>query len=67
MPEQLLRLAAFRREHPEVDVHQGPFRMWYATLPLDGSEGYDGGSKNLAEHDLGLLLDELDELFARPD
>jgi hypothetical protein len=57
MPEQLIRLAAFRREHPGIVIARAPFNAgWDATVPLprDGS-GY------FAPRPLGDLLDALEE------
>ena len=59
-----IRLEEFRRHHPDVLVEKGDFGVWHAKMPLDEAEGYDGGSENLAEHHLEILLDKLEKLFA---
>jgi len=57
MPEQILRLAAFRRDHPKIRIaHEDMFDVWHADVPLDGNS-----ERHLADHDLGTLLDKLDE------
>jgi hypothetical protein len=60
---QLIRLGTFREHHPEIGVGEGEFGVWYATLPLNDRR-YDEASGYLHDHDLGLLLDRLEEMFA---
>ena len=59
MPEQMLRRAAFERRHPEVRISREKlFGVWHADVPLGGN-----GERHLADHDLGKLLDRLDDVL----
>jgi hypothetical protein len=58
----LVRLDAFRDDHPGIGIKEGEFGEWHAALPLDDGK-YDEASGHLHNRDLGLLLDRLDELL----
>jgi hypothetical protein len=61
MPDHVMRLAAFHRDHPEIHIRAGEFGTWHADVPLDGNAMH-----YMAEHDLGELLDKLDRHVAGP-
>ena len=57
IPDPIMRLVAFRQDHPDVIIRRAEFRAgWEATVPLprDG-RGY------FSPRPLGLLLDALEE------
>ena len=57
MPEQHMRLAAFRASHPGVLIARAEFRAgWEATVPLPGD-----GSGYFSPRPLRDLLDALEE------
>lgn len=60
----LMRRATFLQQHPEIDISEGEFGEWHATLPLNDRR-YDEASGHLHDRDLGLLLDRLEEMFGR--
>lgn len=58
--EEISRMNAFRRRHPEIRIYPGDFGVWYAEGPVDDGEGRAHG------HGLGRLMDKLEARFA-PD
>lgn len=58
------RLAAFQRQHPEMNVHRGPHGVWHAEVPIEDGV-YDSGY--LHSPDLAGLLDQLEEILADGD
>jgi len=58
-PDQVLRLARFRREHPDVIIGDGGFGTWQARIPEPHGETV------ITRHILRELLDKLDELLPR--
>jgi len=55
-PDQLLRLARFRQEHPGVIIGEGGFGTWQARIPEPNGETVT------TRHTLRELLDRLDQL-----
>ena len=60
-PDQVLRLARFRREHPDVIIGDGGFGTWQARIPESHGETV------ITRYILCELLDKLDELIPRND
>jgi hypothetical protein len=58
-PDQIERLTAFRRDHPEIKIAPGEFGTYHADVRLE-----DGSEWHVAEHDLGKLLDQLEDHVA---
>jgi hypothetical protein len=59
-PDQVARLARFRRAHPDVVIglHDG-WRFWRAVIPEDG------GEQVITHYQLRALLDALDDMIAQ--
>jgi hypothetical protein len=57
-PDQVLRLARFRQEHPGVIIGEGGFGTWQARIPEPDGETVT------TRHTLRELLDRLGELTA---
>ena len=55
-PDQVLRLARFRQEHPGVIIGEGGFGTWQARIPEPNGETVT------TRHTLRELLDRLDQL-----
>jgi hypothetical protein len=55
-PDQVMRLARFRAEHPAVVIGAGEFGTWQARIPEASSETI------IVRHRLAEVLDKLDEL-----
>jgi hypothetical protein len=55
-PEQVMRLARFRAEHPAVAIGAGEFGTWQARIPEASGETI------IVRHRLAEVLDKLDEL-----
>jgi hypothetical protein len=55
-PEQVMRLARFRAEHPAVIIGEGEFGTWQARIPEANGETV------IVRHRLADVLDKLDEL-----
>jgi hypothetical protein len=55
-PDQVLRLARFRAEHPAVIIGKGEFGTWQARVPEANGETV------VVRHRLVEVLDKLDEL-----
>ncbi len=55
-PDQVLRLQAFRAEHPEVIIGDFGFGVWQARIPKPNGEHV------ISRFTLRELLDKLDEL-----
>jgi len=55
-PDQVLRLQAFRAEHPEVIIGDFGFGVWQARIPEPN------GERVISRYTLRELLDKLDEL-----
>jgi hypothetical protein len=60
-PDQVLRLARFRQEHPGVIIGEGGFGTWQARIPETNGETVT------TRHTLRELLDRLDKLTAARD
>jgi hypothetical protein len=60
-PDQVLRLARFRQEHPGVIIGEGGFGTWQARIPEANGETVT------TRHTLRELLDRLDKLTAARD
>jgi hypothetical protein len=60
-PDQVHRLARFRREHPGVIIGSGEFGTWQARIPEPDGETVT------TRYTLRELLDRLDELTAEQD
>jgi hypothetical protein len=60
-PDQVLRLARFRQEHPAVIIGEGGFGTWQARIPETNGETVT------TRHTLRELLDRLDKLTAARD
>jgi hypothetical protein len=60
-PDQVLRLARFRQEHPGVIIGDGGFGTWQARIPETN------GETATTRHTLRELLDRLDKLTAARD
>jgi hypothetical protein len=58
-PDQVLRLARFRQEHPGVIIGEGGFGTWQARIPEPNGEIV------ATRHTLRELLDRLGELTGR--
>jgi hypothetical protein len=58
-PDQVLRLARFRQEHPDVIIGDGGFGTWQARIPEPNGEIV------ATRHTLRELLDRLDRLTGR--
>jgi hypothetical protein len=58
-PDQVLRLARFRAEHPAVVIGTAEFGTWQARIPEATGETV------VVRHRLAELLDKLDELTGR--
>ena len=59
--DPIMRLAEFRQNHPEIKIQSAEFGVWNAAVPLGGNAMH-----YVAEHDLGTLLDKLDEHVTGP-
>ena len=61
--DEVVRLAAFRRAHPEVVVDGGGRERWRARMP------HPGGEVVVSRYELRDLLDELGRLLgaSQPD
>ncbi len=57
-PDQVLRLARFRAEHPDVIIGAGGFGTWQARIPEPAGETV------ITRYRLVELLDKLGELLA---
>jgi len=55
-PDQVLRLARFRQEHPDVIISPGAFSTWQARIPEAAGETVT------IRYTLRELLDRLDQL-----
>lgn len=55
-PDQVLRLARFRQEHPDVTIGPGEFGTWQARIPEAAGETVT------TRYTLRELLDRLDQL-----
>jgi hypothetical protein len=55
-PDQILRLARFRADHPAVVIEAGEFGTWQARIPEPSGETI------VVRHRLADVLDRLDEL-----
>lgn len=55
-PDQVLRMARFRQEHPDVIIGTGEFGTWQARIPEAAGETV------ATRHTLRELLDRLDQL-----
>ncbi len=55
-PDQVLRLARFRQDHPEVVIGEFGFGAWQARIPEPAGETV------ITRYTLRELLDRLDEL-----
>ncbi len=55
-PDQVLRLARFRQQHPDVIIGAGEFGTWQARIPQAAGETVT------TRHTLRELLDRLDQL-----
>jgi hypothetical protein len=55
-PDQVLRLARFRQEHPDVIIGPGEFGTWQARIPAAAGETVT------TRYTLRELLDRLDQL-----
>jgi len=55
-PDQVLRLARFRQEHPDVTIGPGEFGTWQARIPEATGETVT------TRYTLRELLDRLDQL-----
>jgi hypothetical protein len=55
-PDQVMRLARFRAEHPSVIIGAGEFGTWQARIPEASGEII------IVRHRLAEVLDKLDEL-----
>jgi hypothetical protein len=60
-PDQVLRLARFRQDHPGVIIGEGGFGTWQARIPEPNGETVT------SRYTLRELLDRLDELTADQD
>ena len=60
-PDQMLRLARFRQEHPGVIIGEGEFGTWQARILEPNGEVFT------TRHTLRELLDRLDELTGQQD
>jgi hypothetical protein len=60
-PDQVLRLARFRQEHPRVIIGEGGFGTWQARIPEPSGETI------ATRYTLRELLDRLDELTGQQD
>ncbi len=59
-PDQVLRLARFRQDHPDVVIGDAGFGAWEARIPEPAGETVT------VRYTLRELLDRLDELTAQP-
>jgi hypothetical protein len=55
-PDQVMRLARFRADHPAVIIGAGEFGTWQARIPEASGETV------IVRHRLAEVLDKLDEL-----
>jgi hypothetical protein len=60
-PDQVIRLARFRLEHPDVIAGPGEFGTWQALIPEPDGETV------ITRHTLRELLDKLDKLTGQHD
>lgn len=58
-PDQVLRLARFRQEHPDVIIGTGEFDTWQARIPEIAGETV------ATRYTLRELLDRLDQLTSQ--
>ena len=58
-PDQVLRLARFRKEHPDVIIGTGEFGTWQARIPEVAGETV------ATRYTLRELLDRLDQLTSQ--
>jgi len=56
-PDQVLRLARFREQHPDVIIGDGGFGTWQALIPEENGETVT------TRYTLRELLDRLDEIL----
>ena len=59
-PDQVVRLARFRNEHPDVIIAPAEFGTWQARIPEPHGETVT------SRYTLKDLLDKLDELTSQP-